>query len=220
MPLKKIQIIDDDYCHFAAEAIVNSSNDLLVLGSNVSSRISEVAGPELAEALAQHNLDRNSPLSLGSAVHTSSFNAGVIGLTKYIIHAVTLGSKKSAPAEGRLLATPETVFLATYNSIALADRLHCRSIVFPLMASRPGYSVLDTNAQNLRWVMATSMVIAMRHSLRALTHVQTVFISTWNTDKVVQGEASTILLSLIRENAGTPRVAELAPLDSHRRTAL
>ena len=118
-----ILITTKDYVSFPAEALVNSSNDMLQLGSNIAGRLLAAAGPELAETVSVVMRRRNQrPFRLGEATYTPAFAAGKNGITKYIIHGVTMGNR-DAKGIRRLLATPESVFAATQSTIVLADRL-------------------------------------------------------------------------------------------------
>ena len=180
---ENLKITKTDYLDFPAEAIVNSANDMLVLGSNVAGRLGNAAGEQLAESLESIIKSRNSkPFPLGTAIETPAFNAGKDGCTKYIIHAMSLGSRKFAPPEGRLLATIETVFSAALNALKLADNLGCKSIVYPVMVARPGYSVIDTDPLTLRWVMGTALVLGLKAGLKGLKSIEEIFISIHNKD--------------------------------------
>src|ERR1700733_5068448 len=146
-----IEVLWADFSHYPASALVNSSNTELFLGSNVSNRFREAAGPELEEAMSAALSRNGGPFPLGSAVPTPSFDAGEPGVTKFIIHAVLLGARNFRPEDGRTLATIESVFIATYNCVKMADELGCDNVLFPIMAARPGYSVLESDPSALRW---------------------------------------------------------------------
>lgn len=196
-----IEIVWENYAKYPATAIVNSSNDYLVLGSNVSTVVLDAAGPLLPGALADVAAREGVPLPLGTAVYTKAFNAGNPGTTKFIIHVALLGSRKESPAEGRILATVESAFLSSANAVALADQLGCETIVFPVMAARAGYSVLECSPENVRWAMATSMVIGIKRALRQTKNLRRVFISAWNSQSKYQDDDVQMLRCLIRENS-------------------
>ena len=194
-----IKVTKSDYLNFPAEAIVNSANDMLVLGSNVAGRLGNTAGQQLVEFLRNIIASRKGkPFPLGMALETPAFNAGKQGLTRYIIHAISLGSRKYAPPEGRLLATVKTLFSAVLSALKLADDLGCRSIVYPVMLSRPGYSVIDTDSLALRWTMATALVLALKSGSEELRSIEKIYISVFNADNELVEHDYEIFNQLLR----------------------
>jgi O-acetyl-ADP-ribose deacetylase (regulator of RNase III) len=207
---ENIEVIWKDYATFPANAIVNSSNQYLILGSNVSDRLLEVGGQPLVDALAKIVADRGGPFPLGAAVDTAPFGIGVAGKTKHLIHAVTLGAREHPAEHGRTLATIETIFLAACNSVILADRLDCQTILFPLIAARPGYTTLECEPRSLRWAAATSTMLGIKRALRQTTRVERVFISAWSAKGHYQDDDVQMLRALARENDGPVEVAEIS----------
>jgi O-acetyl-ADP-ribose deacetylase (regulator of RNase III) len=207
---ERVEIIWKDYATFPAEAIVNSSNQFLILGSNVSDRLAEIAGQPLVDALARIMAGREGrPFPLGAAVETPPLGIGAPNRTKFLIHAVTLGAREHPGEYGRTLATVETIFLAACNSVILADRLGCETILFPVMAARPGYTTLECDPRSLRWAAATAMVVGIRRALRQTQRIRHVFISAWSPQSRYQDEDVQMLRALARENAGPVEVADI-----------
>jgi O-acetyl-ADP-ribose deacetylase (regulator of RNase III) len=159
---------------FPAEGLVNSSNAHLEMGSGTSALISNAAGSELEATLSELRTSSRLPLDLGSVVVTPSFKAGVPGVTRHILHAVTMGAWRPG---GREYASPETVYDASRNVINCAAELGMRSVVFPLLAARAGYSNLECGPRDIRWVMATAMILGIKHGQRDAHEVEEVSIS-------------------------------------------
>jgi len=111
------------------DAIVNAANTELWLGSGVAGAIARRGGPQIErEAVAK------GPIRLGEAVETT---AGDLP-NKYVIHAAAMGYREDdrlvLKREGSL-SSADIIRTATTNSLALADRLGCRSIAFPALAT-------------------------------------------------------------------------------------
>ena len=128
------------------DAVVNSANNWLILGSGIAGEIRENGGVRIQAECDRIIADNGGPVDIGSAVSTS---AGLLSdkntNLKYIIHAVGMGykTKEDNGLQDRILATPETVFEAVKNALKVAEEMNIRTIAFPLMCSRQGYNTLD-----------------------------------------------------------------------------
>ena len=114
------------------DAIVNAANTELWLGSGVAGAIAAAAGPEIEEEAVGKG-----PIRLGEAVET---NAGNLP-NKYIIHAAAMGYRPedaAVPKRPRSQSSEAIIREATLNSLALAEKLGCRSIAFPALATGVG----------------------------------------------------------------------------------
>lgn len=118
MPLN---IIRNDITRVSADAIVNTANPLVTIGSGVDQAIYEAAGEEalLAERA------KIGPMRPGQAAATPAFKLDA----RYIIH--TVGPVWQGGDEGER----EAVASCYRESLKLADELHCTSIAFPLIST-------------------------------------------------------------------------------------
>lgn len=117
MPLK---IVRNDITHVAADAIVNTANPLPQIGAGTDSAIHLAAGPALLEARRSIG-----PIAVGDCAATPAFGLPA----KYVLHAV------SPRWEGGQAHEAELLRRAYDSALALASRLHCRSVAFPLLAA-------------------------------------------------------------------------------------
>lgn len=160
--------------NYPVEAIVNSSNDDLFLGTGTSSKIAQQAGPDLKVELDRLRQENGKPFALGSVIVTSNYGVGAGGKTRFLFHAVSMGAWQG---DGRILATPETVFITCANAAGKAADLGLKSIVFPMIACRAGYSTLRSHPASIRWAMATAMILGIRHTLRQRQHSMQVWLN-------------------------------------------
>lgn len=173
--IKQGSVVDED-----VDAIVCSANNWLILGSGVAGEIKAHGGPAIqneCNQIIQNN--GGGPVEIGGAFCTS---AGSFMNTKknlkYIIHAVGMGYKikKENDLFDRILATPESVFQAVTNTLAIADQMGIQSIAFPLMCARPGYSNLE--AENGPKEMLATMMKAIESHVPVGTSLSKVIICT------------------------------------------
>lgn len=115
------QIIRNDITKVKADAIVNTANPKPRIGRGTDSAVYEAAGEEQLLA-ARQQIGEIAP---GQAVQTEAFGLGA----KYIIH--TVGPVWIDSEHGER----ETLRACYANSLDLADRLGCKSIAFPLIAT-------------------------------------------------------------------------------------
>lgn len=117
MPLR---IIRNDITKVEADAIVNTANPLPRIGAGTDAAIHEAAGPELLEARKEIGM-----IPVGAAVATPAFKLPA----KYVLHTVSPSWEDGKHQEAELLRK------AYDAALVLADRLHCESVAFPLMAA-------------------------------------------------------------------------------------
>ena len=114
------EVIRDDITRVKADAIVNTANPNPVVGAGTDAAIHRAAGPELLSAR-----EAIGPIPVGSSVETPAFDLPA----KYVLHTVSPAWKGGLYGEEALL---KSAYDAALN---LADRLHCRSIAFPLLSA-------------------------------------------------------------------------------------
>jgi len=112
--MANINIVQGDISKFQADALVNSANNHLWMGSGVAGALKRAGGPVIEqEAIAK------GPVPVGSAVATS---AGLLP-ARYVIHGAVMGQD--------LRTDPETVERTTTACLELALELGIRSIAMP-----------------------------------------------------------------------------------------
>ena len=113
-------IIRDDITRVNADAIVNTANPHPVIGAGTDSAIHRAAGPELLSARKEIG-----DIAVGSAAATPAFDLPA----EYVLHTVSPAWIDGTQGE-------ETLLRQAYDAaLALADRLGCRSIAFPLLSA-------------------------------------------------------------------------------------
>lgn len=115
------QIIRNDITKVKADAIVNTANPKPIVGRGTDSAIYFAAGKD--ELLAARK--KIGDIAPGEAVYTDAFHLNA----KYIIHTVGpawFGGDKNER---------EILHSCYRNSLALADKLSCKCIAFPLIAT-------------------------------------------------------------------------------------
>jgi O-acetyl-ADP-ribose deacetylase (regulator of RNase III) len=107
----KLEVLQTDVTQLEVDAIANAANTDLAHGGGVAAAISRAGGP-----VVQQESDAKAPIGLGEAVETS---AGDLP-SRWVIHAATmvLGGPTSAEIIGQ----------STRSTLALAERLGCRSL--------------------------------------------------------------------------------------------
>ena len=115
------RIIRNDITRVKADAIVNTANPRPRIGRGTDSAVHAAAGKEKLLA-ARRKIGDVAP---GQAVFTEAFDLSA----EYVIH--TVGPVWIDGEHGER----ETLRACYANSLALADRLKCKSIAFPLISS-------------------------------------------------------------------------------------
>ena len=116
-----LQIIRNNIINVEADAVVNTANPLVAVGTGVDRAIYEAAGwDDLLAARAKIGV-----MEPGQIAYTPAFDLHA----KYIIHAI-------GPAwRGGDFGESETVAKCYRDSLMLARDLECESIAFPLLAT-------------------------------------------------------------------------------------
>ena len=114
------EIIRDDITHVKADAIVNTANPDPIVGVGTDSAIHRAAGPKLLAARK-----RIGRIAVGSSEKTKAYDLPA----KYVLHTVSPEWTDGAHGEETLLRNAYTA------ALTLADRLHCRSVAFPLLSA-------------------------------------------------------------------------------------
>ncbi len=117
MPL---QIIRNDITLVKADAIVNTANPFPIIGGGTDWAIHQAAGPELLEARRKIGIIYD-----GESVATPAFQLPA----KFVLHTVSPAWTDGSHQEEMLLRE------AYDSALALADKLGCKSVAFPLMAA-------------------------------------------------------------------------------------
>ncbi len=117
MPLR---LIRNDITKTAADAIVNTANPRPVIGAGTDSAVHAAAGPELLAARQAVG-----DIAPGCCAATPAFALPA----RYVLHAVTPFWIDGRHGE-------EEALRRTYDAaLALAERLQCQSVAFPLLAA-------------------------------------------------------------------------------------
>ena len=114
------RIIRNDITKVEADAIVNTANPEPVVGGGTDFAVHEAAGPELLEARKKIG-----PIPVGTSVETPAFRLPA----RYVLHTVSPVWIDGEHGEEDLLRK------AYDSALALAAKLECRSVAFPLMAA-------------------------------------------------------------------------------------
>lgn len=143
------QIIRNDITKVTADAIVNTANPNPTYGGGVDSAIYEAAGVQ--QLLAERK--KIGPIPRGQAAVTPAFGLNA----RYIIH--TVGPMWVDGNHGEF----DTLKQCYENSLALAEKLGCRSIAFPLIATGV-YGFPKDRA--LQIAMSVIQPFLMEHSMK------------------------------------------------------
>jgi O-acetyl-ADP-ribose deacetylase (regulator of RNase III) len=114
----KIELRQGDITELEVDAIVNSANTDLILGSGVAGQIGRKGGPVIQEAC-----DAIGSVPLGEAVETT---AGALK-AKYVIHAASM--------EVGHFATERDIANATRSALERAEKLRVKTIAFPAIGT-------------------------------------------------------------------------------------
>ena len=117
MKKAKIDLLKGDITERETDAIVNTANNLLILGSGLSGAIKAKGGDKIAEECSKHGA-----VNIGDAVLTTAGNLK----TKYIIHAALM--EYDSPIKD------ENISLSLLNSLKVANKRSLKSISIPDMS--------------------------------------------------------------------------------------
>jgi O-acetyl-ADP-ribose deacetylase (regulator of RNase III) len=123
------------------DAIVNAANTELRLGAGVAGAIARRGGPQIEREAVPKG-----PIPLGGAIETRAGNLP----NKYVIHAAAMGYRaedRAVPKRAGSLSSEAIIRAATANSLEVAERLQCRSIAFPALATGVGGFPVDECAE-------------------------------------------------------------------------
>jgi O-acetyl-ADP-ribose deacetylase len=126
----RVEVLEADVTKLDVDAIANAANTDLRHGGGVAGAISRAGGPEV-----QRESDERAPIGPGEAIETS---AGEMP-ARYVIHAatMTLGGPTSA----------EIIARATRSTLAVAERLGCRSLALVAFGTGVGGFPLEQAAR-------------------------------------------------------------------------
>ena len=114
------EIIRNDITLVHADAIVNTANPYPIIGAGTDTAIHGAAGPKLLAAR-----EAIGKIAVGDSVETPAYALHA----KYVLHTVSPVWDGGNHGETALLRK------AYDSALALADRLHCRSVAFPLLSA-------------------------------------------------------------------------------------
>jgi O-acetyl-ADP-ribose deacetylase (regulator of RNase III) len=115
---QRIELAEGDVTEMEVDAIVNSANTDLILGTGVAAAIGRKGGKVI-----QEECDRIGSVEVGEAVVTT---AGALK-AKYIIHAASM--------EVGHFATERNIARATRSALQRAEELHVQTIAFPAIGT-------------------------------------------------------------------------------------
>ena len=116
----RITFAQGDISQIAVEALVIEANTELVMEGGVADAIRRKGGPRI-----QAECERLAPLRLGAAAATTGGNLRA----NYVIHAAI------ATPDGK--ATPESIRLATHQSLLRAQEKTIKTLAFPALGAGP-----------------------------------------------------------------------------------
>ena len=124
-----VEISHGDITKASADIIVNAANNSLWMGSGVAGALKMAGGQEI-----EREAKSKGPIQIGWAVETT---AGKLN-ARYIIHAAVMGQD--------LKTSAQYIGLATWNTLALAEKLKMESIAFPALGTGVGEFPIPTSA--------------------------------------------------------------------------
>ena len=126
----ELEVIAADVTKLDVDAIANAANTMLRHGGGVAGAISRAGGPAV-----QRESDERAPIGLGEAVETTAGDMPA----RWVIHAATmeLGGRTSG----------EIIEQATRSTLAVAERLGCRSLALVAFGTGVGGFSLDEAAR-------------------------------------------------------------------------
>ena len=112
-----VELIKGDITERSTDAIINTANDMLILGSGLGGAIKSKGGAAIVKECMQHGT-----IKVGDAVVTSAGNLK----SKYVIHAAL------TQFDGPILE--ENIEKSLLNSLRLAKKLKMKSLAIPDMS--------------------------------------------------------------------------------------
>ncbi len=128
--MARLEVVQADVTTLDVDAIANAANTQLLHGGGVAGAISRAGGPGV-----QAESHERAPIGLGEAVETTAGDMPA----RWVIHAATmeLGGPTSAEVIGE----------ATRSTLAVAERLGCRSVALVAFGTGVGGFSLDEAAR-------------------------------------------------------------------------
>ena len=124
-----LEVVQTDITKLAVDAIANAANTQLLHGGGVAAAIQRAGGPEL-----ERESRERAPIGLGDAVETT---AGEMP-SRWVIHAATM--------EMDFVTSAEVIERATRSTLAVGERLGCRSLGLVAFGTGVGGFPLDEAA--------------------------------------------------------------------------
>jgi O-acetyl-ADP-ribose deacetylase len=128
--MAKLEVIAADVTKLEVDAIANAANTMLRHGGGVAGAISRAGGPAV-----QRESDERAPIGLGEAVETTAGDMPA----RWVIHAATM--ELGGPTSGEIIER------ATRSTLAVAERLGCRSLALVAFGTGVGGFPLDEAAR-------------------------------------------------------------------------
>jgi O-acetyl-ADP-ribose deacetylase (regulator of RNase III) len=130
MAMARLEVRQADVTQLEVDAIANAANTQLAHGGGVAGAISRAGGPEV-----QRESSGRAPIGLGEAVETGAGRMPA----RWVIHAATMepGGPTSA----------EVIERATRSTLAVAERLGCRSLALVAFGTGVGGFPLEDAAR-------------------------------------------------------------------------
>jgi len=123
-------VIAADVTKLDVDAIANAANTMLRHGGGVAGAISRAGGPAV-----QRESDERAPIGLGEAVETTAGDMPA----RWVIHAATM--ELGGPTSGEIIEQ------ATRSTLAVAERLGCRSLALVAFGTGVGGFPLEEAAR-------------------------------------------------------------------------
>jgi O-acetyl-ADP-ribose deacetylase len=124
-----LEVLAADVTKLDVDAIANAANTQLMHGGGVAGAISRAGGPGV-----QRESDEKAPIGLGEAVETTAGDMPA----RWVIHAATM--ELGGPTSASIIEQ------ATRSTLAVAERLGCRSVALVAFGTGVGGFPLDEAA--------------------------------------------------------------------------
>jgi O-acetyl-ADP-ribose deacetylase len=128
--MAELEVLAADVTTLDVDAIANAANTMLRHGGGVAGAISRAGGPAV-----QRESDERAPIGLGEAVETTAGDMPA----RWVIHAATM--ELGGPTSGEIIEQ------ATRSTLAVAERLGCRSLALVAFGTGVGGFPLDEAAR-------------------------------------------------------------------------
>jgi O-acetyl-ADP-ribose deacetylase len=116
-----LEIVSGDITELAVDAVANAANTELWMGAGVAGALKRIGGEAIeTEAMLQ------GPIAIGEAVATTGHDLKA----QWVLHAAVMGPDLQTDAAA--------IAKATYSTMAMADRVHARSVAVPAFGTGVG----------------------------------------------------------------------------------